>query len=309
MSTNLSAIIPVYNEEKNIPVLYKRLKIVFNKISKNHEIIFINDGSVDNSKKEIQKIIRRDKKVKFINFSRNFGHMSAVSAGLAHAKGNKVVLMDADLQDPPEVITKMIKKAKEGYDVVYGIKEKRKEGVVRRVLFKSFYKILDNISTYKMPLDSGTFSLMDKKVVAVLNTLPEKNKYLSGLRSWVGFSQIGITYERAARYSGKPMSIKKLTKLAIDGFVSFSYLPLRLASFLGFLTATVAFIFTVVVLVLKIFFGFGLIGWASTLSAILLLSGVQLITLGIIGEYLARIYDQVKSRPEYIISEKIGFKK
>lgn len=309
MSTNLSAIIPVYNEEKNIPVLYKRLKIVFNKISKNHEIIFINDGSVDNSKKEIQKIIRRDKKVKFINFSRNFGHMSAVSAGLAHAKGNKVVLMDADLQDPPEVITKMIKKAKEGYDVVYGIKEKRKEGVVRRVLFKSFYKILDNISTYKMPLDSGTFSLMDKKVVAVLNILPEKNKYLSGLRSWVGFSQIGITYERAARYSGKPMSIKKLTKLAIDGFVSFSYLPLRLASFLGFLTATVAFIFTVVVLVLKIFFGFGLIGWASTLSAILLLSGVQLITLGIIGEYLARIYDQVKSRPEYIISEKIGFKK
>ncbi len=305
----LSVVIPVFNEEKNISPLHTRLKKTLLKITKDHEIIFVNDGSGDKTKEKIMALRKKDTKIKLINFSRNFGHMSAVSAGLANAKGEKVVLMDADLQDPPELITEMYKKTKNGFEVVYGIKEKRKENLIRRFLFSSFYKILDNISSYKMPLDSGTFSMMDKKVVTILNTLPEKNKYLSGLRSWVGFSQTGIVYERGARFSGRPMSLKKLTKLAMDGFISFSYLPLRVASFLGFATAFVAFIFILVVLVLKIFFNFGLVGWASTLSAILLLSGVQLITLGIIGEYLARIYDQVKSRPEYIISEKVGFKK
>lgn len=305
----LSVVVPVFNEEKNIPILHQRLKKTLQKITKDYEIIFINDGSSDKTKNKILQIRKSDKKTKLINFSRNFGHMSAVSAGLQHTRGEKIVLMDADLQDPPEVIFDMWQIAKKGFDVVYGVKEKRKENFLRRFLFTSFYRILDAISSYKMPLDSGTFSLMDRKVVEVLITLPEKNKYLSGLRSWVGFSQTGIVYERAARYAGKPMSIRKLTKLAIDGFVSFSYLPLRLASFLGFATALIAFVFIAIVMILRIFFGFGLVGWASTLSAILLLSGVQLITLGIIGEYLARIYDQVKSRPEYIISEKIGFKK
>jgi len=307
MRTQLSVIIPVYNEEKNIPLLYTRLKVTLKKISNDHEVIFVDDGSVDNSFKIISKLRNRDKKIKILTFSRNFGHMPAVTAGLSHAVGKKIVIMDADLQDPPEIIENLWKESIKGYDVVYAIKRKRKEMFLKRFLFDSFYKLLNSISSYKMPVDSGTFSLIDKKVANILIGLPEKNKYLSGLRAWTGFKQVGITYERARRHAGKPMSLRKLIKLAMDGFVSFSYVPLRLASFLGFITASIAFIFIVVVLILRIFLGFGLIGWASTLSAILLFSGVQLITLGIIGEYLARIYDEVKQRPEYIISNKIGF--
>jgi dolichol-phosphate mannosyltransferase len=232
--------------------------------------------------------------------------MPAVVAGLRNSSGDRVVIMDADLQDPPEVILDMWKKADQGFDVVYGVKKKRKEGIFRRILFKSFYRLLNNVSDYKMPLDSGTFSLVDRKVVMILANLPERNKYLSGLRAWTGFRQTGVFYERGKRFSGREASLRRLTKLALDGLISFSYLPLRLASYFGFVCAILAVFAIFVVLVLKIFFGWGLMGWASTMTTILLLSGVQLITLGIIGEYLSRIYDEVKSRPEYIISKKIG---
>lgn len=310
MSTNklsISVVIPVFNEEKNVPILYKRLKKVLKKINVSHEIIFINDKSSDNSLNEIISLRKRDKKIKIISFSRNFGHMPAVSAGLKYSSGKKIVIMDADLQDPPEVITKMWTKSKQGYDVVYGVKKKRKEKLIKRFLFKVFYRILNNISSYKMPLDAGTFSLIDRKVIDILISLPEKNKYLSGLRAWTGFKQTGIIYERAKRYSGKEASLKRLVKLALDGMISFSYLPLRFASLVGFICACLSIIGILTVLVLKLFFGWGLIGWASTMITILLVAGVQLITLGIIGEYLARIYDEVKSRPEYIVSEEIGF--
>lgn len=302
----ISAVIPVYNEEKNILELYTRLKKVLNKLSYNHEIIFVNDGSKDKSLDTIQSLRKKDKKVKFISFSRNFGHMPALDAGLKAAKGEKVILMDADLQDPPEVIPKMYAKSNK-YDVVYGVKKDRKESAIMRLLFDSFYKILNNLSSYKMPPNAGTFSIINRKIATTLISLPEKNKYLSGLRAWTGFSQAGVVYERGARFAGKPQGIKGLLKLALNGLVSFSYLPLRLASILGFVTAATAFIFTIVVFILRLFFGFGLIGWASTMSALLLIGGVQLITLGIIGEYLARIYDEVKGRPEYIISQKVGF--
>ncbi len=309
MKPTLSIIVPIFNEEKNISPLYSRLKKTLIKITRSHEIIFVNDGSRDHSLQKIEGLRKKDKKVKIISFSRNFGHMPAVDAGLKYASGKKIVLMDADLQDPPEVIEKMWKKSKEGYEVVFGVKEKRKENIIRRILFKTFYRILNQISPYKMPLDAGTFSLIDRRIVDILASLPEKNKYLSGLRSWVGFKQTGVIYERGKRHAGESASLRRLTKLALDGMISFSYVPLRLASFIGFVCAIFSIIAVITVIILRIFFGWGLVGWASTMTAILLFSGIQLITLGIIGEYLARIYDEVKLRPEYIIFKKAGFKK
>lgn len=309
MKQSISVIIPVWNEEKNIQPLYTRLKKTLVELTKDYEILFINDGSTDNSLGKIKIIRRKDKKVKAISFSRNFGHMAAILAGLKVVTGNKVVIIDADLQDPPETIKKMVKKSNEGYKVVYGVKIKRKEGFIRRMMFTTFYKILNKISNYNMPINAGTFSLIDKSVVKIILSMPEKNKYFSGLRAWTGYKQIGVTYERGVRYSGKEASFGRLFKLALDGMISFSYLPLRIASFFGFLCATLSIVSIVIVLVLRIFLGWGIVGWASTMTAILLVSGVQLITLGIIGEYLARIYDEVKNRPEYIIAEKIGFKK
>jgi len=305
----ISAVIPFLNEEKNLKPLYKRLKIVLEKISDSHEIIFVNDGSTDKSEILVKSIIKKDSKTKLISFSRNFGHMAAIHAGLTSSKGNWVTVLDADLQDPPETILKMYKKAMEGFEVIYGIKTKRKEDVFRRTLFKAYYILLNSISYYKMPLDSGTFSLLNRRVVNILTKLPERNKYFSGLRAWTGFRQAGILYERDKRYKGKPASFRRLFNLAFDGLLSFSYVPLRISSFLGIIFAAFAFLFILIIFILRLFFQIGIIGWASTISTILLIGGVQLITLGIIGEYMARIYDEVKKRPEYIVKEKIGIKK
>lgn len=306
MRLDLSLVIPIFNEALTIPELYRRLQKTLQPLELNHEIIFINDGSSDNSLKLLKSLRQKDHRVKILSFSRNFGHMSAIAAGLNVSGGKKVVLMDADLQDPPEIIPKMLKATK-GFEVVYGVKSKRKEGLVRRLLFTYFYRLLNFIAAHKMPLDAGTFSVLDRRVVDILNQLPERNKYFSGLRSWTGFSQTGIIYERDPRFAGPPASYQRLVKLALDGMISFSYIPLRLASFLGFICAILAFGFIGLVIMSRIFLGFGIVGWASTMSTVLLIGGIQLITLGIIGEYLARIYDQVKNRPEYIIAEKIGF--
>ncbi len=308
-NTKISAVVPIFNEEGNIEILYKHTRDTFKKIDKNFEIIFINDGSFDNSLNILRKIANHDKRVKVISFSRNFGHMSAINAGLTHSNGLKVAVMDADMQDPPHVIEKMYKKSQEGYDVVYGVKQKRKEGLLRKFLFRSFYRVLDNISSLKMPLDAGTFSVLDRKIVDIIVNLPEKNKYFSGLRAWAGFKQIGIVYNRGKRYKGKEASFSRLFKLAMDGIVSFSFVPLKIASFLGFIFSAFAFILIIVLFVLKFFVNLGIVGWTSTITTILFIGGIQLITLGIIGEYLARIYDEVKRRPEYIIGEKINFKK
>lgn len=300
----LSVIIPIYNEEGNIPELYRRLTQTLKEIE-NYELIFINDGSKDQSF-ELLKNLSKDKKVKILSFSRNFGHMAAIDAGIVHANGQKVVIIDADLQDPPEIILEMLDRAEEGFDVVYGIKTNRKEGTLRKTLFKSFYQVLNKITNYKMPADAGTFCLLDQKVVTILRNLPERNKYFSGLRAWTGFNQTGVVYERDARFAGKPASFQRLFKLAFDGIFSFSYFPLKLASILGFVFAVFSFIFIVLVGILRLFFGFGIVGWASLMSTVLFIGGIQLITLGIIGEYLARIYDEVKNRPEFIIAEKIN---
>lgn len=307
--SKISIIIPVFNEEKNISPLYTRLVKTLKQITKSYEIIFVDDGSQDKSLYEISKLRRKDHKVKFISFSRNFGHMPAVSAGIAHTRSEYTVIMDADLQDPPEIISLLYKQAKKGYEVVYAVKKQRKEGFFKVLLFNSFYKILNLVSTYKMPLDAGTFCIVNKRVITALNSLPEKNKYFSGLRAWTGFSQIGIVYERDPRLHGKASSFWKLARLALNGIFSFSYIPLRLASLFGFFIAFIALIGIILVIILRLYFGIGFIGWASTMVTILLLAGVQLITLGIIGEYLARIYDEVKNRPEYLIQKMVGFKR
>lgn len=309
MNVKISAVVPIFNEEGNIPILYDHIKSTFKKIDKNFEVIFINDGSFDNSLNLLKKIARKDKHVKIVSFSRNFGHMSAINAGLSLASGRKVAVMDADMQDPPHVIEKMYKKSLEGFDVVYGIKKKRKEGVVRKFLFKSFYKILDKISSLRMPLDAGTFSILDRKIVDIIVSLPEKNKYFSGLRAWAGFKQTGVVYERGKRHKGKEASFSRLFKLAMDGIISFSFVPLKIASFLGFIFSAFAFLLIIVLFILKFFVNLGIVGWTSTITTVLFIGGIQLITLGIIGEYLARIYDEVKRRPEYIIEEKINFKR
>ena len=314
----ISVVIPVYNEEKNIPVLYKRLKAVLNGLSKSHEIIFVDDGSLDLSLEQIINIRKKlsfitslppsktDPRIKIAKFSRNFGHMAAVDAGLAASTGRKVIITDADLQDPPEIIPRLYAKAEDGFDVVYGIKRKRKESLLRKTLFKLFYKVLNGIAQLKMPLDAGTFSVLDRKVVNILISLPERNKYFSGLRAWTGFKQTGVTYERGKRHAGKEASLGRLFNLAVDGLISFSHLPLRIASFLGIFFAVLSLIFIIGVFVARFVFGKGIVGWASTMTTILFIGSIQLITLGVIGEYLARIYDEVKGRPEYIVSRKIG---
>lgn len=309
MKTKISIVVPIFNEEGNIDILYTKLRETLLKIDKNYEIVFVNDGSIDNSYTLLKKIAKKEKKVKIISFSRNFGHMSAINAGLEHCKGERVVVMDADMQDPPFVIEKMYKKSLEGFDVVYGVKKKRKESFIRVYMMKVFYRLLGKISNIKIPLDAGTFSLVTRKVVNHINELPERNKYYSGLRAWAGYNQTGIVYERAKRYKGKEASYARLFKLAMDQIVSFSFVPLKIASFLGFLFSVVAFLMIIVLLVLKFFVNLGIVGWTSTITTILLIGGVQLITLGIIGEYLARIYDEVKHRPEYIVKEKINLKK
>lgn len=309
MKAKISVVIPIFNEEGNIEILYKKLKSTFKKITNSIEIIFVNDGSYDSSFSILKRIARKDKQVKVISFSRNFGHMSAINAGLSYSSGQKVAVMDADMQDPPHIIEKMYKKSIEGYDVVYGIKKKRKEGLVRKFLFNSFYKLLDRIADFRMPLDAGTFSIIDRRVVDIIVNLPEKNKYFSGLRAWAGFKQIGVVYERGKRYKGKEASFSRLFKLAMDGIISFSFVPLKMASFFGFIFSAFAFILIIVLFVLKFFVNLGIVGWTSTITSILFIGGIQLITLGIIGEYLARIYDEVKRRPEYIVEKKINFKK
>lgn len=307
MKPAISVVVPVFNEENNIPVLHPRLKKALQSVSKNYEVIYINDGSTDKSLKILKQINKKNKNTKIISFSRNFGHMPAIMAGLTLCKGKKVIIMDADLQDPPEVIPKLYQKSLEGFEVVYGIKKNRKEGSIKNLMFTTFYRLLNNVATFKMPLDAGTFSIIDRKVVDLMLQMPERNKYFSGLRAWTGFPQTGVEYSRGKRYKGKPASFARLIKLALDGIISFSHIPLRLASILGFIFASLAFVFIIIVAIGRLLFGLGIVGWASTMSTILLIGGIQLITLGIIGEYLARIYDEVKRRPEYIISEKIGF--
>lgn len=308
---HLSIIIPVYNSADIFPELYVRLKKILIDEYNNHEIITIVDGNEDNCSDIIASYCNNDRKLKMILFSKNFGHQSAITAGLENASGCVVVTMDDDLEDPPEEIPTMLRELEKGYDLIYGIRKKRKVSIIKKFLFYSYYRILNYFSSIDMPYDSGDFCVMNKKVVDTLNNLPERNRFIRGLRSWAGFKQKGYEYERGIRYSGTSgYSLRKYIKFSIDGILSFSNRPLTIVSIFGFFACSISFILGITAITLKIF-GFlpdNTVGWTSLFVIIVFIGGIQLISIGVIGQYIGRIYDEVKNRPMYVIKEKIGFK-
>ncbi len=305
----ISIVTPVLNEESVLSEFYNRVRKVLELNSVFFEIIFVNDGSTDKTPSILLNLHNKDSRVKIISFSRNFGHASAISAGLNFASGDATIVMDADLQDPPEVLESFIKKWKEGYHIVNGIKTKRKENFIKRFCYWFFYRLLSGVSSLKIPLDAGAFCLMDRRVVDIVNSLPERNRFLTGLRTWTGFRYYNLEFERADRFAGKTKySLKKLFRLAADGIFSFSYVPLRLTAVLGFVIASISLIAILIVVYLRLFaHTLPVSGFASTIIVILFLGGMQLMTIGLLGEYIARIYDEVKRRPLYVIKEKKGF--
>jgi dolichol-phosphate mannosyltransferase len=305
----ISVIIPVYNSEGIQRELYKRLTRELESYRDNFEIIFVNDGSKDNSSQVLRELCQIDKKVKFIDFSRNFGHQAAVSAGLDRAKGDVIVIMDDDLQDPPEVLPDFICKLNQGYEVVYGIRKKRKENIFKRTAFYFFYRLFRFLSHSEIPYDSGDFCVLSRKAVDEIKQFRESNRYLRGIRSWIGFRQIGISYERNFRQSGKSQyTLRKYFRFALDAIFSFSYLPLRISTLVGFMVAGLSFIYGCLIIIKKISGRIESVpGFAALFVAITFIGGVILICLGIIGEYIARLYDEAKKRPQYIIKEEKGF--
>jgi polyisoprenyl-phosphate glycosyltransferase len=304
----LSIAIPAYNEEENIEVLYKQLIDALCRLSYDYELIFVDDGSQDRTSEILAALHRRDQAVKVIRFSRNFGHQSAITAGMKHATGDALIIMDADLQDPPQLIPALVEKWQDGYDVVYAVRRKRKENLLKRAAYFTFYRLLGKIADSPIVLDSGDFALLSAQVVRAINSAPEHNRFVRGLRSWVGFHQIGIEYERDPRHCGQPKySWFKLVKLATDGIFSFSTIPLRLASYLGFFTSIISLIYLVYAILVKVISDQPPTGWASLVASVLFIGGVQLIMLGIVGEYIGKIYDEVRGRPHYIISQQMGF--
>jgi dolichol-phosphate mannosyltransferase len=271
------------------------------------EIVFVNDGSRDRSAEMLRLHHQRDSRLKSITLSRNFGHQVAVTCGLDHAQGDAVIVMDGDLQDPPEVLPGMIARWREGFDVVYAVRRRRKEMWAKVLAYKFFYWLLHRVSYLDIPLDSGDFSLMDRRVVELLATMPERNRFVRGLRTWVGLRQTGFEYERDARFAGESKySFTKLMRLAFDGLVSYSFVPLRMVSNVGMLVSLSALAYMLYLLVARAFGDTTIQGWTSTVVIVLFLGGIQLLSLGIIGEYIGRIFDEVKQRPQYVVSETLG---
>jgi dolichol-phosphate mannosyltransferase len=304
----ITAILPVYNERENLDLLLDRLIVVLEKATGgSFEILFVDDGSRDGSDEVLDSFHARDRRVKVIHFSRNFGHQAALQAGLDEASGDAVILMDADLQDPPEVLDQFIARWRQGYQVVYAVRKKRKEGLLKRAAYNVFYRSMKLIAEIDVPLDAGDFCLLDRGVVDTLVSLPERNRFLRGLRSWVGFRQIGVEYERDARNAGTTKyTLRKLIHLALSGYLGFSAMPLRLSAWLGFLAAGVGFGVVVWALITKLMNVPSPRGWASTIAVMLFIGGIQLLMLGIIGEYLSRVYDEVRQRPLYIVRSRVG---
>ena len=305
----LSVIVPMYYEEEVAYEFYNRLKNVVEEIDFNYEIIFINDGSKDNTLMILKGIANEDSNVRIIDFSRNFGHQVAVTAGILNCKGDLAVVIDADLQDPPELIVDMIEEWKKGFDVVYAKRKTRKgESKFKLVTAKYFYKILSNLADIEIPRDTGDFRLIDKKVIESFKEMPERNRFIRGMISWVGFKQTFVEYNRDERFAGETKyPLKKMIKFATDGIISFSSKPLKVMSSLGILTLFVSFIILIYSIVSKLY-GNTSSGWTSIMCVLVFFSGVQLVSLGIIGEYIARIYDESKNRPLYLINEMVNFK-
>ncbi len=304
-----SIVAPAYNEEEVLPEFYRRVRDVMDELGEPWELILINDGSQDNTLAVMRELHEKDPRVKVISFSRNFGHQLAITAGIDYAEGDAVIIIDADLQDPPEVIPELIEKWREGYDVVYAVrKERRGESWFKEWSAKLFYRLIYRITDVEIPRDTGDFRLMDRKVVETLRTLRERNRFMRGLSVWVGFKQTGVFYVREPRFAGETKyPLRKMLKFALDAITSFSYVPLQLATYFGFVIAGISMLGMIIVVILRLTTGYALVGQATTLVAVLFLGGIQLIFLGIIGEYLGRIYDEVKARPLYIVAETMGF--
>jgi dolichol-phosphate mannosyltransferase len=299
-------VIPCYNEEDVIPQLVEEIKVFASKLDLPCRFLFVDDGSRDRTVELISEACQGDSRFGYISFSRNFGHQTAVSAGLRHAEGDIVAVIDADLQDPPEVIVEMIRLWRQGYDVIYGVRRNRKEHVLLRVAYTLFYRLLKGIAHTEIPLDAGDFSLMDRKVVDHINRMPEHNRFVRGLRGWVGFRQIGLPYERAERQAGAPKyNLVRLSKLALDGLISFSSVPLRLAAWVGAVSSVLGFGLLIWAFVSAFVLKNPPPGWASLAVMLLFFGGVQLLILGAIGEYIGRIFEEVKRRPLYVVREVI----
>lgn len=311
----ISVVLPCFNEQELIPALYERLSRAARTWDVDVEFLAIDDGSTDQTSGMLHAICIADPRWKLLRFSRNFGHQAAVSAGLQYCQGDAVVVMDSDLQDPPEELHRFLKQWREGYQVVYAIRTRRKESWWKRCAYFLFYRVLRLLSTIEIPLDSGDFSLMDRSVVNVLNQMPERARFVRGLRSWAGFRQTGIIYERDRRHSGSAKyTLRRLIRLALNGILSFSSAPLRVASYLGFLFCGLSILLIALLIVWRLLdveiMGSrpgNSAGWTSLFSLILLLSGLQMLVIGAIGEYLARVFDQVQNRPLWIIGYAAGF--
>jgi len=310
MTVKYSIIVPMYNEEEVIEETHKRLREVMDRCGENYELVFVNDGSRDRTVEIVEGLCRKDPHLRLVNFSRNFGHQIAITAGMDYAEGQAIVVIDADLQDPPEVILQMIAKWKEGYDVVYGQRVKRKgETAFKKLTALMFYRLLRNMTNVEIPVDTGDFRLIDRKVAEVLKGLKEKNRFVRGLVSWVGFRQTSVEYVREERWAGETKyPLRKMLRFAMDGITSFSHKPLRLATYIGFTLSGISFLYLLVVLFQALFFANTTIqGWASIVAINLFFNGIMLVLLGIIGEYIGRIYDESKNRPLYIVREVRGF--
>lgn len=308
-----SVVAPVFNEEALVEEFCRRVVAALEPLGEPFELLLVNDGSRDRSLELMRAAHERDPRIKVLNFSRNFGHQLAITAGTDYAGGRAVVVIDSDLQDPPEVILDLIAKWREGYDLVYAVRNEREgESWFKRTTATLFYRVITGITSVDIPVDTGDFRLMDRKVVDALGRIREHHRFMRGLSVWVGFKHTGVRYKRHARKAGSTnYPLRKMLKFALDGITSFSYLPLQLATYMGFVVAALSFLFIVVVIVMRLaapnseeaaFYG-----QASTLAISLFLGGVQLLSLGIIGEYVGRIYDEVKGRPLYIVAEALGY--
>jgi glycosyltransferase involved in cell wall biosynthesis len=311
---SISIVIPCYNEAQVLPLLKDRLTKALLPLSLQWEIIFVDDGSSDRTFEILSQMHCEDARFKILSFSRNFGHQAAILAGLHAAEGNLVAVIDADLQDPPEIISTCVDLSGQGYDVVYAVRRKRKEGLLKRAAYKIFYRLLDQVSDVPIPLDSGDFCLMRRRVVDVIKGMPESNLFVRGLRAWTGFRQVSLEYERDVRAAGETKyPFSKLCRLAADGILSFSIIPLRCATYFGFFAMALSLAGMAFVILWRIS-GFAFMGhraqelpgWAAVVGAVLFVSGVQLLMLGVIGESIGRIYQEVKRRPRWVVKSQLG---
>lgn len=305
MRPKYSIVAPVYNEEESLAQFYKRISSVMKPSRDPWELVIVDDGSNDRSAEIIRDLAKKDKKIRPVIFARNFGHQIAVTAGLDYCRGEAAIIIDADLQDPPEVILELIEKWKEGYQVVYAVRQAREgESWFKKATASFFYRLISRITDIKIPLDSGDFRLLDRKVIDVMGKMRERHRFLRGMSTWVGFRQIGVEYDREARFAGETKyPLKKMVILALNAMTSFSYFPLQLATITGFIIALLSMLAIIVVIILRLTNTETLLGQATTLVVVLFMGGIQLIFLGILGEYIGRIYDEAKGRPLYVVSE------